>query len=152
MQQIRQCWTVLANKAEDQCEHIQQELVNIQQRLEGLQANERRLRQLYAEYQERLTRPGTLSQGMQDAIGQRQFMQQITGLIDKVLQDQSITRQALSQTRVRLLEAQREKLKMQALVEQDQQRQRAALNKKEQQQMDEAGLRQFQMRRLTGHA
>ena len=63
MQQIRQCWTVLANKAEDQCERIQQELVNIQQRLEGLQANEQRLRQLYAEYQARLTRPGTLSQG-----------------------------------------------------------------------------------------
>jgi DNA repair exonuclease SbcCD ATPase subunit len=88
MQQIRQCWTVLANKAEDQCERIQQELVNIQQRLEGLQANEQRLRQLYAEYQARLTRPGTLSQGMQDAIGQRQFMQQITDLIDKVLRDQ----------------------------------------------------------------
>ena len=63
--QTRQCWTVLANKAEDQCERIQQELVNIQQRLDGLQANERRLRQLYAEYQERLTRQGTLSQGMQ---------------------------------------------------------------------------------------
>ena len=45
----RQCWTVLANKAEDQCSRIQQELTNLQQRLEGLQANERRLRQLYAE-------------------------------------------------------------------------------------------------------
>ncbi len=150
--QTRQCWTVLANKAQDECDRLQQELQNIQQRLQGLQANERRLRQLYAEYHERLTRPGAEMSGMQDAIHHRQFMQQIAGLIDKVLQDQSITQQALKLTRERTVQAQREKLKMQALVEQDQQRQRAALNKKEQQQMDEAGLRQFQMRRLTGHA
>lgn len=152
MQQIRQCWTVLANKAEDQCERIQQELVNIQQRLEGLQANEQRLRQLYAEYQARLTRPGTLSQGMQDAIGQRQFMQQITDLIDKVLRDQGITQQALKQTRARLAEAQREKHKMEALVENDLKQVRAAEKKQELKLMDELALRQFNVRQLHGHA
>lgn len=144
--QTRQCWTVLANKAEDQCSRIQQELANIQQRLEVLQANERRLRQLYAEYHERLVRPGASSSGMQDAINQRQFMHQITGLIDKVLQDQSITQQALSQTRQKMAEAQREKLKMQALVEQDQQRLRVAEKMQDQKLMDELALRKFQMR------
>ena len=150
--QARQCWNVLANKAEDQCTRIQQELSNMQQRLDGLQANERRLRQLYAEYHERLTRPGTASNGMQDAINQRQFMQQITGLIDKVLQDQSITRQALSQTRVRLLEAQHEKLKMQALVEQDQHRLRVAEKMQDQKLMDELALRQFHVQQTVRHA
>ena len=144
--QTRQCWTVLANKAEDQCSRIQQELTNLQQRLEGLQANERRLRQLYAEYHERLMRPGTESSGMQDAINQRQFMHQITGLIDKVLQDQSITQQALSQSRQKMAEAQREKLKMQSLVEQDQQRVRMAEKLQDQKLMDEVALRKFQMR------
>ena len=150
--QTRQCWTVLANKAQEQCDRLQQELQNIQQRLEGLQANERRLRQLYAEYHERLTRPGAESSGMQDTIHQRQFMQQITGLIDKVLQDLSITQQALQLTRQRMAEAQREKLKMEALVDQDLQRQRSARKLQEQKQMDEAGLRQFQLKQLTGHA
>jgi flagellar biosynthesis chaperone FliJ len=78
-------------------------------------------------------------------------MQQITGLIDKVLQDQSIAHQALKLTRERTVLAQREKLKMQALVEQDQQRQRMALQKQEQRQMDEVGLRQFHFRQVTGH-
>lgn len=150
--QTRQCWNVLANKAQDECERLQQELQNIQQRLEGLQANERRLRQLYSEYHERITRPGTESSGMQDAIHQRQFMQQITTLVDKVLQDQSIARQALQLTRQRMVQAQREKLKMEALVEQDLQRQRTARKLQEQKQMDEAGLRQFQLKQLTGHA
>ncbi len=150
--QARQCWTVLANKAEDQCERIQQELAVIQQRLEGLQANERRLRQLYAEYHERLTQPGSQSQGMQDAINQRQFMQQITGLIDKVVRDQSISRQTLTQTRQRLAEAQREKLKMQALVEHDLHRQRTAEKLKDQRQMDELALRQFNIGHLAGQA
>ena len=150
--QARQCWTVLANKAEDQCSRIKQELANIQQRLDGLQANERRLRQLYTEYHERLMRPGTQSSGMQDAINQRQFMHQITGLIDKVLQDQSITQQALSQTRQKMAEAQREKLKMQSLVEQDQQRLRLAEKQQDQKLMDELGLRQFQARQTHRHA
>ncbi len=150
--QARQCWTVLANKAEDQCERIQQELAGHQQKLEGLQAQERRLRQLYAEYHERLTRPGAESSGMQDAINQRQFMQQITGLIDKVLQDMSNTRHAMGQTRQRLADAQKEKLKMQALVEHDLHRQRTAEKLKDQRQMDELALRQFNICQLAGHA
>lgn len=150
--QARQCWTVLANKAEDQCDRIRQELADIQQRLQGLQAQERRLRQLYAEYHERLTRPGAESSGMQDAINQRQFMQQITGLIDKVVQDMSNTRHAVSQTRQRLADAQKEKLKMQALVEHDLHRQKTAERLKDQRQMDELALRQFNIGQLAGHA
>lgn len=141
----RQCWTVLATKAEDQCDRIQQELGHIQQRLEGLLANERRLRQLYAEYHERSTRPGAQSSGMQDAINQRQFMQQITGLIDKVIDDQSVTRQALAQTRQKLMAAQQEKLKMQALVAHEHQQQRNTEKLKDQRLMDELALRQFNL-------
>ena len=150
--QARQCWTVLANKAEDQCDRIQQELASIQQRLEGLMANERRLRQLYTEYHERLTRPGTQSTGMQDAINQRQFMQQITDLISKVLRDQSITRQALAQARQKLADAQKEKLKMQALDEHDLHRQRVEEKLKDQKLMDELAVRQFNVNQLAGHA
>jgi len=144
--QTRQCWTVLANKAEDHCSRIQQELSSLQQRLDGLQANERRLRQLYAEYHERLSRPGAQSHGMQDAINQRQFMRQLTELIDKVLRDQSILHKGLKQARQQLAEAQREKLKMQALIEHDLHRQRIAQKLQEQKQMDELGLRQFHFR------
>ena len=150
--QARQCWTVLADKAEDECDRIQQELANLQQRLEGQQANERRLRQLYAEYHERLTRPGHQSQGMQDAINQRQFMQQITTLIDKVLHDQSISRQALAQARQRMAQAQKEKLKMQALMEHDLHRQKIAEKLREQKLMDELAVRQFNVGQLPGHA
>jgi len=150
--QARQCWTVLARKADDQCSRVQQELSSMQQRLEGLQANERRLRQLYAEYQQRLTVPGQHSQGMQDTIQQRQFMQQISSLLDKVLQDQAITRQAMVQARQRLTAAQREKMKMESLVEQDLHRQTAAEKLKDQRLMDELALRQFQLRRQHGHA
>ena len=85
-------------------------------------------------------------------MNQRQFMHQITGLIDKVLQDQSVTRQALAQTRLRLLEAQREKLKMQSLVEHDLHQQKTAEKLKDQKLMDDLGLRQFHARQLPGHA
>ena len=150
--QTRQCWSVLANKAEDQCSRVQQELTNLQQRLEGLQANERRLRQLYAEYHERLTRPGIHSHGMQDTINQRQFMRQITELVEKVVRDQTIVRQGMAQTRVQLAQAQREKLKMQALIEHDLHRQRTAEKLQDQKLMDELALRQFHFKQVPGHA
>lgn len=150
--QARQCWTVLANKAEDQCDRIQKELADAQLRLEGLRATERRLRQLYAEYHERLTRPGAESSGMQDAINQRQFMQQLTTMIDKVLRDQSVTHQALQLCRQRMADAQREKLKMQALVEHDLHRQKTAEKLREQKLMDELAVRQFNVSHMARHA
>ena len=150
--QARHCWTVLANKAQDQCERIRQELQQLQQRLEGQQANERRLRQLYSEYHERLTQAGTASSGMQDAINQRQFMQQITTLVDKVVHDQILTRQTLAQTRQRLGLAEREKLKMQSLMEHELHRQKTAEKLQDQKLMDDLALRQFQLRQLPGHA
>ena len=79
-------------------------------------------------------------------------MQQITDLIDKVLRDQGITQQALKQTRARLAEAQREKHKMEALVENDLKQVRAAEKKQELKLMDELALRQFNVRQLHGHA
>lgn len=150
--QARQCWTVLARKADDQCGRLQQELAHMQQRLEGLQANERRLRQLYGEYHQRMTRPDAHSHGMQDTIHQRQFMQQISALLEQVLQDQSITQQAMTQARQRLTAAQQEKMKMQALVEQDLHRQRTLEKLKDQRLMDELALRQFHLRHQPGHA
>jgi flagellar export protein FliJ len=89
---------------------------------------------------------------MQDTINLRQFMQQITALIDKVALDMSNTRHALRQTRQRLADAQEEKLKMQSLVEHDLHRQRTAEKLREQKQMDELAVRQFNINHLAGQA
>ncbi len=144
--QARQCWTVLADKAQDQCERIQQELRALQERQQSLLSSEERLRQLYTEYRERMNRPAGEWRGMQDAVNERQFMQQLTALLIKVAQDLEQTQQALRSTRERWLEAEREKLKMQALVEQDLRQQRAVLAAREQKQLDELGVRQFNLR------
>lgn len=148
----RQCWTVLADKAEDQCERIQQEMSALKQRQDSLQASEARLTQLYSEYRERINHPSNTTFGMQDAINERQFMQQLTALLIKVAQDLAQTQQALTHTRERWLEAEKEKLKMEALVEQDLRQQRAAAQLREQKQLDELALRQFNAQQLPGHA
>jgi flagellar export protein FliJ len=142
--QARQCWTVLADKAQDECERIQKDITALHQRQHSLQASEQRLRQLYAEYRDRINQPAELL-GMQDAINQRHFMQQLSTLLDKVMQDQARTRQALVNARERWLQAEKEKLKMQALVEQDLRQQKAELHKREQKQFDELALRQFNL-------
>ena len=144
--QARQCWTVLADKAQDQCAQIQKELAALQQREQSLRASEARLRQLHAEYRERLQPREQASLGMQDAINQRQFMQQLVALLDKVVQDLAQTELLMRHTRERWLAAEKEKLKMEALVEQDLRQQHAALALREQKQLDELGVRQFNLR------
>lgn len=148
----RQCWTVLADKAQDQCERIQTELHNLQHRLQSLQSSEQRLRQLHGEYLARSNTLGVQQTGMQDAVNQRHFMQQLTNLMNKVAQDQHQTREAMAYTRERMAQAERERLKMQALVEQDLRQQQAQAQKLEQKQMDELGLRQFNLRHAHGSA
>lgn len=148
----RQCWTVLADKAQGQCDQIQQEMSALKLRQDSLQASEARLTQLYTEYRERINHLGSESRGMQDAINERQFMQQLTALLIKVAQDLEHTHRTLQHTRQRWLQAEKEKLKMQALVEQDLRQQRAALQQREQKQLDELGVRQFNLKTAIGHA
>lgn len=148
--QARQCWTVLANKAQDQCDRLQAEQQALQQRLQSLLASEERLKQLHGEYQARTTVLGENLTGMQDAANQRQFLQQLAALLDKVVQDQAQVRQAMARTRERQGEAERERLKMQSLVEQDLRQQQAAAQRREQKQMDELGVRQFNLRHAHG--
>lgn len=150
--QARPCWNILSQQAEDRCAQIQQELSTLALRCEGLQANERRLRQLYGEYHARLTSLGLSSGGMQAAIGVRQFMQQIDTLLEQVQRDQLVTQQAADLCRQRLSQALRDKLKMQSLLTQDLQRQRSAQARQEQQRMDELAVGQYNLRQRHGHA
>ncbi len=138
----RACWSVLAQKAQDQVSLVQADMAQGRARLLSLQASRERLQKLYDDYQ-KPPAVGDTSPGMQETMNQRQFSAQLLTLMQRVQQDLAQTEAALSQARVRLNEAERERLKMQSLVDQDLLAFKAHTRRSEQRQMDEMGVLQF---------
>jgi flagellar biosynthesis chaperone FliJ len=133
---------VLAQKAQDQVSLVQAEMAQGRARLLSLQASRERLQKLYDDYQ-KPPAIGDTSPGMQETMNQRQFSAQLLTLMQRVQQDLAQTEAALAQARLRLNEAERERLKMQSLVDQDLLAFKAHTRRSEQRQMDEMGVMQF---------
>lgn len=144
MNQVRSCWGVLLNKAQEEVSRIQAELQQLRERLQSLQASAQRLHQLHQDYL-RPPQAGEMSTGMLETLNRRQFADQILVLIDRVERDKAQVEQVMAQTRARLLTAERERMKMQALVDQDVQQLKLSSQKREQRQLDEMGTLRFNL-------
>jgi flagellar export protein FliJ len=141
----RPCWTVLADKAEDQVTAIQNELGLARKRLESLQNSQQRVQTMYDEYRDKINNQSTASLGMSEAMNQRQFMSQLLVLMQRVKIDIQHTENLLLSIKERLIEAERERIKMQTLADQNAAAVQKAQNKKEQKKMDEMGVMQFNL-------
>ena len=142
----RPCWTVLADKAEDQVTAIQNELALARKRLESLQSSQQRVQAMYDEYRDKINNPSQESLGMSEAMNQRQFMSQLLVLMQRVKTDIQHTENLLLSIKERLIEAERERIKMQTLADQNAMAVRKDFNKREQKKMDEMGVMQFNLR------
>lgn len=142
----RPCWTILANKAEDKIALIQNELAYTRKHLEGLKSSEARVEKMYEEYRDGLTQLSAQSLGMREAMNQRQFMSQLLTLMQRVRTDIQYTENALIGIKERLIDAERERIKMQTLADQNAAAVQKAENKKDQRRMDALGVMQFNLK------
>lgn len=142
----RNCWTILAQRAQDETTLIQTEIGQIMTRLDNLNASKARLQALYEEYRKQENSNNTNLQGMREVINQRQFMAQLLTLMQRVDVDVAIAERQLTDTRRRLLESEQERLKMQSLADQNAQAILNLAEKRDQRRMDELGVMQFNLR------
>ena len=142
----RPCWTVLTKKAEDKIALIQNELVQARTRLESLRTSEQRVQKMYDEYREGLNRADSQSLGMREAMNQRQFMSQLLTLMQRVKIDIQYTDNAIIGIKECLMLAERERIKMQTLADQNAQAVQREENKKDQRRMDALGVMQFNLK------
>lgn len=140
----RACWSVLAQKAQEQVSLIQGQMAQGRVRAQALQASRDRLQKLYSDYL-KPPEPGSASQGMQETLNQRQFSTQLLTLLLRVDQDLAELAGAMAQSRRELAVAERERLKMQSLVDADVTAFRSHKRHREQQQMDAMGVMQFNL-------
>ena len=142
----RPCWTVLTQKAEDKIALIQNELVQARSRLDSLRSSQQRVQKMYDEYHEGLTRADAQSLGMRETMNQRQFMSQLLTLMQRVKTDIMYTENAIIGIKERLMLAERERIKMQTLADQNAQAVQREANKRDQRQMDALGVMQFNLK------
>ena len=145
----RPCWSVLANKAEEKISSLQVEMAQARQRLESLDSSRQRVQAMYDDYRLKLNDPQGASQGMREAMNQRQFMAQLLTLMQRVSTDIQHTQNLLDSYKERLLEVERERIKMQTLANHNALAVQKSLNRKEQKQMDSLGVMQFNLKPQT---
>lgn len=144
----RECWTVLLGKAQSQVQDAQASLARLQQTHQSLEQSLARVEQLYSDYRAQAEAPALASQGMHDALNQRQFLSQLGQLRQRLSDELQNADRARQVQRLALIEAERERMKMQSLVDEDLQRQQHRAHAREQKSLDELGLRQFNLQRL----
>ena len=142
----RNCWTVLAQRAQDEASQIQAELGKTLARLESLNASKARLEKLYEDYRQQENSTNHSLQGMREVMNQRQFMTQLLILMQRVANDVAHAEKTLTETRARLMAAERERLKMQTLADQNAQAILNLAEKRDQRNMDALGVMQFNLR------
>lgn len=142
----RNCWTVLAQRAQDEASQIQIELGKTLARLESLNASKARLEKLYEDYREQENTANHSLQGMREVMNQRQFMTQLLTLMQRVATDVSQSETTLTETRKRLMAAERERLKMQTLADQNAQAILDLAEKRDLQKMDDLGVMRFNLK------
>lgn len=144
--QLRTCWPVLSGKAKDKVVELQTTIGQLSQRLEDFRRNQQRVQKLYGEYRQQEIASDAHHQGMQATLNQRQFMNQLLGLMEKLTQEIQSTEALLAQQRKQLVLAELEYQKMEALAEQDQRQVKRAQDKIEQRQMDDLAVARFNLR------
>jgi flagellar export protein FliJ len=144
MNSPRPCWSVLLTKSQEEVNRLQLALQGLRDRMNSLQASRERLLGLHRDYL-RPPQAGDVSTGMLETLNRRQFADQIMTLIERVDQDKAQLERAMAQMRQRLLAAERERLKMQSLLEQDVERVKSSSAKREQRQLDDIGTVRFNL-------
>ena len=124
-------------------------MAQARQRLESLDSSRQRVQGMYDDYRLKLNDPQGASQGMREAMNQRQFMAQLLTLMQRVSTDIQHTQNLLDSYKERLLEVERERIKMQTLADHNALAVQKSLNRKEQKQMDSLGVMQFNLKPQT---
>jgi len=144
----RAAWPILAKKAKDQCDQAMAALVKGREKINNLEQSRTRMEVLHADYLARSLEAEKNTQSMSANVNFRGFLQQIQSLIDRVNIDLQHASHELEVLKTKLMAAEKKRIQMETLHEQDVRRVRAAAAKREQHAMDAAGVMLYNMKSL----
>ena len=142
----RECWPVLAKKAQEEVDAAMAVVVQIRQNIEHLQARRQQLLDMYADSKRKIEDKQQQWHSMADTVNHRQFMTHLLQLVERIDQDLHRAHQELTQAREAQKKAEQQRIKMTSLMEQDQHRVKAYQLKKDQKHMDALGITLFNLK------
>jgi len=142
----RAAWPILAKKAKEKCDEAQADLVKARERIAHLEQSRERMEMLYLDYVQRSKEAEKKLHSMAETLNNRGFMQQVRALVQRVDVDLVQANQALIDKKMLLLEAEKKRIQMETLLEQDLKQVRAFHQKREQREMDAAGVMLFNLK------
>ena len=142
----RAAWPVLAKKAKEKCEEAQSELRKARERVAHLEQSRARMELLYVDYVTRSKEAESRPHSMAETLNFRGFMQQLQALIARVNLDLNEAKHAFEVKRLALKAAEQKRIQMETLVEQDMKAVRDYHRKREQKEMDAAGITLYNLK------
>ena len=142
----RAAWPVLAKKAKEKCDEALAELQKARERVTHLQQSRQRMEQLYDDYVQRSKRVESSPDSIAQILNLRSFMQQVQALIARVDIDLREAHDAVDAKKLALKAAEQKRIQMETLVEQDLKAVRDYHRKREQKEMDAAGVMLYNLK------
>ncbi len=142
----RAAWPVLAKKAQEKCEEAQAGLKTARDRVSHLQQSRERMALLHADYVVRSKEAEKRPHSMSETLNFRGFLQQLQTLIGRVDIDLMNAHHAYEVARLVLKAAEQKRIQMQTLCEQDLKMVREFHRKREQKEMDAAGITLYNLK------
>ena len=142
----RAAWPILAKKAKEKCEEAQAEVVKSRERVTHLTQSRERMEMLYLDYLHRSKEAEKKLHSMAETLNYRGFMQQVKALVQRVDADLAKANQDLDSKKMTLLAAEKKRIQMETLMEEDLKQVRAFHQKREQREMDAAGVMLYNLK------
>ena len=142
----RVAWPILAKKAKEKCEEAQAEVVKSRERVTHLAQSRERMEMLYLDYLHRSKEAEKKLHSMAETLNYRGFMQQVKALVQRVDADLAKANQDLDSKKMMLLAAEKKRIQMETLMEEDLKQVRAFHQKREQREMDAAGVMLYNLK------
>jgi flagellar export protein FliJ len=142
----RAAWPILAKKAKEKCNEATVAVVKGRERITHLRQSIERMEMLHADYVKRSLEAEKNLMTMSEAMNSRGFLQQIRTLISRVEIDLNHAKQELEIKKNALQLAEKKRIQMETLLEQDLKRVQKVERKREQTEMDAAGVMLFNMK------
>lgn len=142
----RAAWPVLAKKAKEKCDQAAAAVVKGRERVKHLEQSRARMEMLYEDYVRRSREAESKPHSMAETLNFRGFIQQLQSLIIRVDQDWQTANQELETLKRALLSAERKRIQMETLMEEDLKRVREYAMRREQREMDAAGVMLYNLR------
>jgi flagellar export protein FliJ len=142
----RAAWPVLAKKAKEKCDEAHANVTKARQRVMHLQQSRQRMAMLYEDYVRRSQEAEKKVHSMAETLNFRGFMQQLQSLIARVDEDLNQALQQLAHMQLALRAAEQKRIQMETLLEQDLKAVREHARKREQREMDAAGVMLYNLK------